>query len=269
MKPEHKAPIAAIGVDRGGTWTRVAAFDRRLNRLREARLRSADLRKLPAKLVPLVSGWPGGALAPLVIATRGAFSQAWRKPFLMEALKGKLNILDVISDAEAAHRASFHGGAGFLLIAGTGAVVFGGRPGRFVKTGGHNPVSGDPGSGRWLGRHYLQMRGRLHEAEALGHGGSAAYAARLLARAEAGSERCRLAVGAAWHELASLLKEAAGRSRGPLRVALAGGLMKSPYFRSGFEKEARARLPGRRLTFTVPDIKAEAAAARLALERNK
>ena len=203
----------------------------------------------------------------MVIATRGAFSRGWKKPFLLKILSGKLNLLDVISDAEAAHRAAFGGKPGMLLIAGTGAVVFRGKPGAFVKTGGHNPPSGDPGSGRWLGRQYLKLLGRLGEAGRMGHGRSAAYAARLLARACGGHKACGIIAAAAMHELAALVRTAAAGGGGPVKIALAGGLMGNIFFREGFKKAARRALPGRKLVFTAPAIPAETATARFALER--
>lgn len=257
--------IAAIGVDRGGTWTRVAAFDTRLRLVRSARLRTTPLRSLPGKLVPLVSRWPGGAEAPLVIATRGAFSRTWKKPFLFKALAPKLNLVEVISDAEAAHFAAFRGKEGMLLIAGTGAVVFTGRPGDFTQTGGFNPPSGDPGSGRWLGRQYLKMRGRLHEAGKMGHGRSAAYAKKLLLLALGGHGPSSELAAKAQEELAGLLKAAAGKTRASAKVALAGGLIADFHFRKGFIKAARRALQGRRIVFVEAAILAEEAAAHIAL----
>ena len=262
-----KRKIAAIGVDRGGTWTRVAAFGARLQPVRSARFRTTPLRSLPKKLVPLVSGWPGGAAAPLAIATRGAFSRAWKKPFLFKALSTKLNLVEVISDAEAAHFAAFRGKAGLLLIAGTGSVVFSGKPGAFKKTGGFNPPSGDPGSGRWLGRQYLKMRGRLHEAGKMGHGRSAAYAKKLLLLALGGHGPSSELAGRAQEELADLLKTAAGRKDTTVKVALAGGLISNFHFRKGFVKAARLAFRGRRLVFVEAAIPAEEAAARIALPR--
>ncbi len=259
--------IAAVGVDRGGTWTRVCALDGRGRLLRLARLRTVPLRGLPKRLVPLVSGWPGGAAAPLVIATRGAFSRPWKKPFLVKALAGRLNLAEVISDAEAAHYAAFRGGEGMLLIAGTGSVVFSGRPGAFRKTGGHNPPSGDPGSGRWLGRQYLKMRGRLREAGRMGHGRSAAYAKRLLLLALDGHSHAAKMIAAAQQELAGLLQEAAGKGGAPVKVALAGGLIKNFHFKAGFVKAARAALAGRRIAFVEAALPAEQAAARMALRK--
>ncbi|HBA60771.1 MAG TPA: hypothetical protein DCZ92_08120 [Elusimicrobia bacterium] len=267
MPIKSTGPIKAIGVDRGGTWTRVTAFDARLRPARTARLRTSSLRSLPGALKKILSRWPGGPQAALVIATRGAIGRKWKRPFLFKALKQELNLVDVISDAEAAHFAAFAGKAGILLIAGTGAVAFSGKPGAYRLTGGSNPPSGDPGSGRWLGRRYLELLGRLDEAAALGHGGCAAYAAKALARAQRGHPACATLIAAAQHELASLLAAAAGE--GPVKAALAGGLMNSAYFRNGFLKAARLALPGRPLVFVKLRMTAEAAAARLALLRRK
>lgn len=261
--------IAAIGVDRGGTWTRVAAIDARLRPVKNIRFRTAPLKTLPLKLAALLARWPGGASAPLVIATRGAFSLKWKKPFLVKALAGKLNLANVVSDAEAAHFAAFKGKAGLLLIAGTGAVVFSGKPGAYKKTGGFNPPSGDPGSGRWLGRQYLGTLGRLREAVALGHGPTAAYAKTLLARAARGDKACALLEAAAHYELALLLRAAAANCRGQIRAALAGGLMENPRFRANFARTARRALKNRELVFIKAALSAGEAAARLALQQGR
>jgi N-acetylglucosamine kinase-like BadF-type ATPase len=100
----------------------------------------------------------------------------------------------------------------------------------------------------------------------MGHGRSAAYAARLLAKAELGNKACRLIAAAAVHELATLLRTAAGGGKSPVRIALAGGLMAHPVFRKDIIKAARSALPGRKLSFTAPRIPAQEAAARLAIE---
>ncbi len=262
-----KTGIKAIGADSGGTWTRVTAFDARMRPFEQARFKTGEFRSLPAKLLELIPRWPGGDRAPLVIASRGVFGKKWKKPFLMKALSVRLNLLDVISDAEAAHFAAFRGRTGTLLIAGTGAVVFCGRPGAFTRTGGFNPPSGDPGSGRWLGRQYLKHLGRLKEARAMGHGRTAAYAAKLLARAEKGDNSCALMAAAAAHELAELLRSAAGPGTDLVKAALAGGLMESCYFKDAFIKAAELALGGRKLLFIKAGMPAEEAAARLALKK--
>jgi len=267
MPIKSTGPIKAIGVDRGGTWTRVTAFDARLRPARTARLRTSSLRSLPGALKKILSRWPGGPQAALVIATRGAIGRKWKRPFLFKALKQELNLVDVISDAEAAHFAAFRGKAGLLLIAGTGSVVFSGKPGAFKKIGGFNPPSGDPGSGRWLGRQYLKMRGRLHEAGKMGHGRSAAYAKKLLLLALGGHGPSSELAGRAQEELAALLKTAAGKKDTTVKVALAGGLISNFHFRKGFVKAARLAFRGRRLVFVEAAIPAEEAAARIALPR--
>ncbi|MCM2267327.1 MAG: hypothetical protein NDI60_06055 [Elusimicrobiales bacterium] len=265
--PSEPKKIAALGVDRGGTWTRVTALDRRARPLRTVRTRTVPLRSLPGKLTALLAGWPGAAAAPLVIATRGALGRKWKKPFLFKALAGRLNLVDVISDAEAAHYAAFRGRDGMLLIAGTGSVAFCGRPGAFRQTGGLNPASGDPGSGRWLGRQYLKLRGRLHEAGKMGHGRSAAYAKKLLLLALDGHGQAAALTARAQEELAALVRQAAGKGRGRVNVALAGGLIKNFHFRAGFIKAARRALAGRKVSFLEASIPAEQAAARIALLR--
>ncbi len=204
-----------------------------------------------------------------MVATRGAFSKKWKKTFLTRALAGKLMLVDVISDAEAAHFAAFSGEAGLLLIAGTGSVAFSGKPGSFIKTGGFNPPKGDPGSGSWLGRRYLGLRGRRKEAAAMDHGSSAAYAKKLISLAEKGDRECLDLVLAAHSELASLLSRASGSRKGALRTALAGGLMNSAYFRRGFVRAASAALKGRRIIFVKTAIPAQEAAAQIALRRKK
>jgi N-acetylglucosamine kinase-like BadF-type ATPase len=266
---KNNIEISAIGVDRGGTWTRVAALDSHRRLIRHARFRTEPLPALPGKLAPLVSRWPGGSAAPLVIATRGAFSRKWKSSFLFKTLRGRLNLAEVISDAEAAHFAAFNGKTGLLLLAGTGAVLFSGKPGAYRKTGGFNPPSGDPGSGRWLGRQYLKLRGRLGEAASMGHGRCAAYAEKLLDRAAQGNKPCSAMAAAAHYELAELLRRAAGGGRGKIKAALAGGLMESDYFRTGFIRAARAALTGRRLIFVKAAISPGEAAARIAFQRRK
>jgi len=264
-----KSTIKAIGADSGGTWTRITAFDARMRPVRRARFKTGEFRSLPAKLLREIGRWPGAELAPLVIASRGVFSRKWKKPFLVKALSGKLNLAAVISDAEAAHFAAFSGKAGTLLLAGTGAVVFCGKPGAFAKIGGHNPPSGDPGSGRWLGRQYLKRLGRLREAAAMGHGRTAAYAAKLLARAQKGHRACALLAEEAARELAALLRTAAGPGARPVKAALAGGLMESGYFRETFVRTAGLVLGKRRLVFIKAEMTAEEAAARLSLLRRR
>ena len=154
-KPSTEA--AAAGVDRGGTWTRLSCVNSRGRELRRTSFPTSDLGRLAARLEKEFKKLELNAEIPLIIATRGAFSKKWKKDFLFKAARGRFNLFNVISDTEAAHFAAFGGGEGLLLIAGTGSVAFyGDNTGRLVKTGGCDPVGGDPGSGRWLGQQYLK-----------------------------------------------------------------------------------------------------------------
>ena len=103
----------------------------------------------------------------------------------------------------------------------------------------------------------------------MSHGSSAAYAKKVLALAEKGNPVHLALVQEAQLELTALLSQAAAARRGPLRLALAGGLMKSPFFNGGFRKAAAAALKGRRLIFIKAPMAAEEAAARIALHRRK
>ena len=75
--------------------------------------------------------------------------QDWAKRTLSELVSG-----DVIlsGDEQIALDAAFRGGAGVLVIAGTGSHVTGRcADGTMVGAGGWGPVLGDEGSGTWIG----------------------------------------------------------------------------------------------------------------------
>ncbi|HAH31776.1 MAG TPA: hypothetical protein DCL44_05630 [Elusimicrobia bacterium] len=256
---------AAAGVDRGGTWTRLSCVNSRGTELRGTRFPTSKLDLLIARLEKEFKKLKLEAGLPLVIATRGAFSKKWKRDFLFKAARGRLNLLDVISDAEAAHFAAFGGKAGLLLIAGTGAVAFyRDSTDRMVKTGGHNPAGGDPGSGRWIGRQYLK---KLKKTLAgLSHGQTAAYAAALIAAAGEKAGWQRELAAHAQNNLAILIAKSLKnfpRTK-KIKVALTGGLIKNKFFREGLIKMARERVPSK-LIFTALKTTAQTAAAHLAL----
>ncbi len=61
--------------------------------------------------------------------------------------------IDVVGDMEVAHHAAFDGGAGVVVISGTGSIAYGRNPeGETARAGGLAPATGDPGSGEWIGR---------------------------------------------------------------------------------------------------------------------
>lgn len=285
----------AAGVDRGGTLTRIVLINSRGSELKRAAHPTSHIKRLPDLIIKTVFEWGLEPHVPLVIATRGAMTQKWKKPFLLKKLKGRVNLLDVISDAQAAYLAAHGSGHGALLIAGTGSVVFHKRrDGRFEKIGGHSPAGGDPGSGLWIGTRFLKRMKTGKKAvpaapywRGLDRRTRAAYAAMAISRAERGDIAAIELIREAHEHLSNLLDgavkkhiacagavtKASAKAPKPLRVALTGGLMENAFFRRTFIVRARGRFASVRLAFIALRRTAEYAAARLAMEnfygRNK
>ena len=274
----------AVGVDRGGTRTRIVLINSRGMELKRAVYPTSGIKLLPDLIIRTALEWGLEPHVPMIIATRGAMTRKWKKPFLLKKLKGRVNLLDVISDAQAAYLAAHGAGNGVLLIAGTGSVVFlKRRGGRFEKVGGHNPAGGDPGSGLWIGTRFL--KNAKIKKTGLNRRARAAYATAAVSGAKAGDIAALELVREAHKHLSNLLVGAIKKldttpktrttikAPKPLRVALAGGLMQNFFFRRTFITRARKRFALTRLAFTTLRRTAEYAAARLAMEnfygRNK
>ena len=61
--------------------------------------------------------------------------------------------IEVVGDTVVAHHAAFDGGAGVVVISGTGSIAWGrNQQGETARAGGLAPATGDPGSGEWIGR---------------------------------------------------------------------------------------------------------------------
>jgi len=70
----------------------------------------------------------------------------------------------VVGDTEVAHHAAFDGGEGVVVISGTGSIAWGrNRQGERARAGGLAPVTGDPGSGEWIGRTSIELVLLAHE----------------------------------------------------------------------------------------------------------
>lgn len=182
------------------------------------------------------------------MATRRAFSQAWKKEFITSSLAGRAETVGVISDAEAAYGAALGARRGVLVIAGTGSVALApdGR-GSFIKAGGHAPEGGDPGSGLWLGLAWLKLKRRKIPAGAGAAGKAAAFAAEVVKKARGGDPAALELAELAWTELAALAAELRDDGflpggRGPLPAALWGGLTDDSWFRAGLVRTLEKRL---------------------------
>jgi N-acetylglucosamine kinase-like BadF-type ATPase len=81
--------------------------------------------------------------------------------------------LVLCGDEEIALDAAFRGGAGILVVAGTGSNAIGrAADGRVVGAGGWGPVLGDEGSGYWIGLEATRAALRAHDLLAPTRGGA-------------------------------------------------------------------------------------------------
>jgi N-acetylglucosamine kinase-like BadF-type ATPase len=98
------------------------------------------------------AGVAGDSIASTCFGLAGSSSaevQAWAKKTLGELVSG---VVILSGDEQIALDAAFRGGAGVLVIAGTGSHVTGRcADGSMVGAGGWGPVLGDEGSGTWIG----------------------------------------------------------------------------------------------------------------------
>ena len=262
-----------VGVDLGGTWIRVVAFDAR-GRRRRIRRPAPRLDELPTFLGQLWRKWGlgrTGALS-LVVASRGVWTSAERSR-QVRRLRPLARRVSVIADVEAAYLGALGERAGILLLSGTGSMALGrDERGRWTRAGGWGPLLGDEGSAFWIGRQWLRetmattgflpARRMLRSRDPVAR--IAALAPGVLRRAREGSSRAGRIVAPAQGALANLLVEVARRRdrRAPVTVSWAGGLLEDARFRAGVWGAARAA--GLRVDPRPPRASALAAVADLA-----
>jgi glucosamine kinase len=155
-----------VGVDGGGTYTRVLVVDEHGTELATgdgpgsaihpgAASRSAGvIRDAVQRACAGLSGQPVRALC---IGVAGAGRDEERDT-LQAALDADriAGTVVVLTDAEIALEDAFGAGPGVLLTAGTGSIAYGKGPtGLMARCGGWGPVIGDEGGGAWIGRRAL------------------------------------------------------------------------------------------------------------------
>ncbi len=273
MRPRRERQGWRVGVDLGGTWVRVVAFDAAGRRYR-FKGPSPGLHGLPALLGALWRGWgvTRARVDSLVVASRGVWTSAERTHHARR-LRALAPRARVISDAEAAYVAALGTRPGVLLLAGTGSMALGrDATGRWARAGGLGPLLGDEGSAFWVGREwlratmrpktFLETRRILRSPDPVAR--IAALAPGVLRRAHAGSRLARRVIATAQTALAALLLDASRRLalREPIVVSWAGGLLEDGRFRSGIWRAARRG--GLRVKPEPPRQSAVAAAARMA-----
>ena len=159
-----------IGVDGGGTRTRIWVADERGQQLGSAEGPASAVRPGEAeRSADVIVTTTREALAScemthvtpkvLCVGVAGVGREPDRQA-LWQALVAR-DVADEIvvhADAAIALDDAFGDGAGILLIAGTGSVAFGRGPtGATSRCGGWGPVAGDEGSGAWIGRRALSI----------------------------------------------------------------------------------------------------------------
>ena len=152
-----------VGLDSGGTKTECWLGDEtcvlgkaktttvKLTRVSQE-VATARLHELLAE-VSQISGVPLSAVSRTCVGIAGysiAEVREWAYRVVSEQVAGEVV---VCGDEEIALDAAFRGGAGILLIGGTGSSVIGRcADGTRFKVGGWGPGIGDEGSGFWIGR---------------------------------------------------------------------------------------------------------------------
>ena len=163
-----------LAIDAGGTKTRCALADEtrvlaraetgtvKLMRVAEAEATA----RLHAMLAEAATS-AGVSLSEVrrtcfgLAGSRSERVQEWARRTMGDAVGGELV---VCGDEEIALEAAFEGGAGILVIAGTGSNAIGrAEDGALFGAGGWGPVLGDEGSGYWIGLEAVRAALRVQD----------------------------------------------------------------------------------------------------------
>ncbi len=157
-----------LGVDGGGTKTRAVIVDSRQqvvgegisgpsNPLRVGIANAAAAVREAIDKACAAGGRQRGEIVAAEIGLAGVRRGDLRVR-VREALTGLgLRSLEVVTDADIALFGATEGGAGVVVIAGTGSICCGSNArGKHFCAGGWGPLVGDEGSGSWIARRALQ-----------------------------------------------------------------------------------------------------------------
>jgi glucosamine kinase len=162
--------LIVVGVDGGGTKTRVIVADERGTQLAEVVGPASALRTgqeeasaavIAAAVKDALASCEMTHVVPkvLCVGVAGAGREQPRQA-LWQALVGRELAEETVvhPDFSVALDDAFGEGPGVLLISGTGSVAFGRSPtGQIARCGGWGPAFGDEGSGAWIGRRALSV----------------------------------------------------------------------------------------------------------------
>lgn len=251
--------MIVLGADVGGTSARVVLYHGESERGRAVGpggpMRAGEGVRLAERLAdlarPLLLREGSVRVDAFVVGASGA-GRATEQAELQGALEKQRLAwrVRVTSDAELARAAAFAGGAGVLLIAGTGSIALArAQDGSERRVGGRGWRMGDQGSAHWIGARALEAVGAMHDG--LGPATRLAEALCVAAKVAGIAGLIRWSVKATPAEVAALapavihcadggdpsafeLRESAvnwlvriavAAGAGPLPVALSGGLL--------------------------------------------
>jgi glucosamine kinase len=155
-----------IGIDGGGTHTRVLVVDEQAAELATAEGPGSAIKPgasshsagvIRETVQKALAGLADRPVRSLCVGVAGAGRDEERDTLQAALDADRLaGSVAVVTDAEIAIEDAFGAGPGVLLTAGTGSIAYGKGPtGVMARCGGWGPVIGDEGSGSWIGRRAL------------------------------------------------------------------------------------------------------------------
>ena len=259
----------AIGIDRGGSYTRISVFDSSFNEIKTHNFITDTLENFVKETINFIQEIKAEKI-PTVVSSKGAMTRKEIRDYITENLSNKINLKKVISDAEGAHRAAFDEENGFLIIIGTGSVLIYKKDGNYRIEGGKNPEDGDPGSGKWIGIKYL--KGIKKEYSNLNDQTIASYTSEVINKAkENKDELCLNILNEGFMELTKLISQALTKFENinELKIALIGGLSNDKYFVDGLPNYVRENIKNININFFIPEMTIQKASALYAIKLEK
>ena len=259
----------AIGIDRGGSYTRISVFDSSFNEIKTHNFVSDSLEHFVKETLDFYSSIKAEKI-PTVISCKGAMTRKEIRDYIYDNLSSKINLKKVISDAEGAHRAAFDEGNGFLIIVGTGSVLIYKKDETYLIEGGKNPPGGDPGSGKWIGLKYLKEK--KIDYDNWNDQKIASFTNEVINKAkENNDEICLKILKEAFDELCKLIKQALEKfeNLNEIKIALIGGVTSDEYFRNELDKYANENIEKIKVKFFIPDVTIQKASALYAIKLSK
>ena len=258
----------AIGIDRGGSYTRISVFDSSFNEIKTHNFVSDSLEHFVKETLDFYNSI-NALKIPTVISCKGAMTRKEIRDYIYDNLSPKINLKKVISDAEGAHRAAFDEGNGFLIIVGTGSVLIYKKDDIYLIEGGKNPPGGDPGSGKWIGMKYLNEKKILDEN--WNDQKIASYTNEVIEKAKNKDELCLNILKQAFDELCKLIKQALEKfeNLNEINIALIGGVTSDEFFRNELDKYANENIKNIKIKFFVPETSIQKASAIYAIKLSK